>query len=41
LPRHFLTGEELDREELLILLERAAELKRGRERGELFVEEHT
>src|SRR5215204_3746378 len=31
---HFLTGEELDREELLILLERAAELKRGRERGE-------
>jgi ornithine carbamoyltransferase len=31
---HFLTGEELDREELLALLERAEELKRGRERGE-------
>jgi ornithine carbamoyltransferase len=30
----FLTGEELDREELLALLERAEELKRGRERGE-------
>jgi ornithine carbamoyltransferase len=30
----FLTGEELDREELLALLERAAELKRGREDGE-------
>jgi ornithine carbamoyltransferase len=31
---HFLTGEELDREELLALLERAEELKRGREQGE-------
>jgi ornithine carbamoyltransferase len=30
----FLTGEELDREELLALLERAEELKRGREDGE-------
>ncbi|MDX6607604.1 MAG: ornithine carbamoyltransferase [Solirubrobacterales bacterium] len=30
----FLTGEELDRAELLALLERAEELKRGRERGE-------
>ena len=31
---HFLTGEELDREELFDLLERAEELKQGRERGE-------
>src|SRR3977135_532989 len=31
---HFLTGEELDREELLALLERAEDLKRGRDRGE-------
>jgi ornithine carbamoyltransferase len=31
---HFLTGEELDREELLALLERAEELKAGRDRGE-------
>jgi ornithine carbamoyltransferase len=31
---NFLTGEELDRGELLALLERAEELKRGRERGE-------
>jgi ornithine carbamoyltransferase len=31
---HFLTGEELDREELLAVLDRAEELKRGRERGE-------
>jgi ornithine carbamoyltransferase len=31
---HFLTGEELDRDELLGLLERAEELKRGREAGE-------
>jgi ornithine carbamoyltransferase len=31
---HFLTGEELDREELLTLLERAEELKAGRDRGE-------
>jgi ornithine carbamoyltransferase len=31
---HFLTGEELDREELLALLERAEELKGGRGRGE-------
>jgi ornithine carbamoyltransferase len=30
----FLTGEELDRNELLALLERAEELKRGRDRGE-------
>jgi ornithine carbamoyltransferase len=30
----FLTGEELDRDELLALLERAEELKRGRDRGE-------
>ncbi len=31
---HFVTGEELDREELLALLERAEELKRGRQDGE-------
>jgi ornithine carbamoyltransferase len=31
---HFLTGEELDREELLGLLERGEELKSGRESGE-------
>ncbi len=31
---NFLTGEELDRDELLALLDRAEELKRGRERGE-------
>ena len=31
---NFLTGEELDRVELLALLDRAEELKRGRERGE-------
>jgi ornithine carbamoyltransferase len=31
---NFLTGEELDRDELLGLLDRAEELKRGRERGE-------
>jgi ornithine carbamoyltransferase len=31
---HFLTGEELDREELNALLERAGELKRGRDRSE-------
>jgi ornithine carbamoyltransferase len=31
---HFLTGEELDRDELLTLLERAEELKSGREGGE-------
>ncbi len=31
---NFLTGEELDREELLALLERAEHLKRGREQGE-------
>jgi ornithine carbamoyltransferase len=31
---HFLTGAELDRDELLALLERAGELKQGRERGE-------
>jgi ornithine carbamoyltransferase len=31
---NFLTGEELDREELLALLERAEALKRGREQGE-------
>jgi ornithine carbamoyltransferase len=31
---HFLTGEELDRDQLLALLARAEELKRGRERGE-------
>jgi ornithine carbamoyltransferase len=31
---NFLTGEELDRGELLALLERAEELKRGRDRGE-------
>ena len=30
----FLTGGELDRDELLALLDRAGELKRGRERGE-------
>ncbi len=31
---NFLTGEELDRDELTALLERAEELKRGRDRGE-------
>jgi ornithine carbamoyltransferase len=31
---NFLTGEELDRDQLLGLLDRAEELKRGRERGE-------
>jgi ornithine carbamoyltransferase len=31
---HFLTGEELDRDELLSLLDRAEELKRGRSEGE-------
>jgi ornithine carbamoyltransferase len=31
---NFLTGEELDREQLLALLDRAEELKRGREPGE-------
>ncbi len=31
---NFLTGEELDRAELLALLDRAEELKRGREQGE-------
>ena len=31
---NFLTGEELDRDELVALLERAEELKRGREHGE-------
>jgi ornithine carbamoyltransferase len=31
---NFLTGEELDRAELMALLERAEELKRGRDRGE-------
>jgi ornithine carbamoyltransferase len=31
---NFLTGEELDRNELAALLERAQELKRGRDRGE-------
>jgi ornithine carbamoyltransferase len=31
---HFLTGEELDRDELLSLLDRAEELKRGRPEGE-------
>jgi ornithine carbamoyltransferase len=31
---HFLTGEEFDREELLALLERADQLKQGRERSE-------
>jgi ornithine carbamoyltransferase len=31
---NFLTGEELDRAELIALLERAEELKRGRDRGE-------
>jgi ornithine carbamoyltransferase len=31
---NFLTGEELDREELLALLDRAEQLKRGREDGE-------
>ena len=31
---HFLTGEELDRAELLVLLDRAEELKQGRDRGE-------
>ena len=34
MARHFLTGAELDRAELLALLDRAAELKAGREDGE-------
>jgi ornithine carbamoyltransferase len=34
MARHFLTGEELQRDELLALLDRAAELKAGREQGE-------
>jgi ornithine carbamoyltransferase len=33
-PDNFLTGEELNRAELTALLDRAAELKEGRERGE-------
>jgi ornithine carbamoyltransferase len=33
-PRHFITGEELDREQLTALLDRAAALKAGREGGE-------
>jgi ornithine carbamoyltransferase len=33
-PRHFLTGKELSSDELGALLDRAAELKQGRERGE-------
>jgi ornithine carbamoyltransferase len=33
-PKRFLTGEELSRAELTGLLDRAAELKQGRERGE-------
>ena len=31
---NFLTGEELDRGDLVALLDRAEELKRGRERGD-------
>ena len=31
---NFLTGEELDRGDLVTLLDRAEELKRGRERGD-------
>jgi ornithine carbamoyltransferase len=34
LKGHFLTGEELSRDDLADLLDRAAELKKGRERGE-------
>jgi ornithine carbamoyltransferase len=34
LKGHFLTGEELTREDLVLLLDRAAELKQGRESGE-------
>jgi ornithine carbamoyltransferase len=34
LKGHFLTGEELSRDDLAELLDRAAELKQGRERGE-------
>jgi ornithine carbamoyltransferase len=34
MTRHFLTGEELDRTDLELLLDRAAELKAGRARGE-------
>jgi ornithine carbamoyltransferase len=34
MARHFLTGEELSADELAALLERAAELKAGREAGE-------
>src|SRR5512134_1985206 len=33
MARHFLTGAEFDRDELLALLDRAAELKAGREAG--------
>ncbi len=34
MARHFLTGEELERDELLALLDRASELKAGRDEGE-------
>ena len=34
MPRHFLTGEELEREELLALIDRASKLKSAREEGE-------
>ena len=34
MARHFLTGEELSRDELVALLERAAEMKAGRSSGE-------
>src|SRR5687767_14372436 len=32
--KHFLTGEELDRDQLVAVLDRAAELKAGRDDGE-------
>jgi ornithine carbamoyltransferase len=34
MPRHFLTGAELERDELLALIDRAAELKDARDQGE-------
>ena len=34
MARHFLTGEELDRDQLMALVDRACELKDGRAEGE-------
>ena len=33
-PRHFVTGEEISADELSSLLDRASELKKGRDRGD-------